>query len=383
MANSPWSLPIIVSDDNAKSNTSLNTESNSSLTYVFTPAGFNAKLGLCLMLGLTSAMGFSGNCFLLLFLWNKNAKARSGDRLHSSRFMKNLNLSLRNLALSDLMACAGLPLVCIQVLFDVFQSGFMCKVVRYLPIAFSTITINIMVVVSLVKYLSTRRIPRTFRATTVKRMMITAWILGVVVSIVPSSTYDGQRIAINNTHFTIACIYQEKFYQVRLTAIFIPVQFVAPFLFITFVNVSLVRTVWVRRRKTTACSVANNPLKAKFIAARIRGVSLLIAITFAFIFLYFFYIVVIVYKQIAKPDLDFQTDYILRYASGGITCLNSSANVVIYSVQMKDFRAFLIKLFWQRANKQKDTFLATRRISFTQVSDVQLKRFQTITENTL
>ena len=62
--------------------------------------------------------------------------------------------------------------------------------------------------------------------------------------------------------------------------------------------------------------------------------------------------------MIAKPDIDFQTDYIIRYGSGLIAFSNSAINFVIYVVQMKDFRKFLGKLFRGRSavNYQESFF---------------------------
>ena len=334
--NHTWSLPVNTSHSRNISSAN-NTEGTTLAVYVFTPVRFKAKVALCLMFGVISTMGFLGNCFMLLYLRDQNKKARSGDRIHSNCFMKNLNLYLRNLALSHLLSCAVLPLVCIQVSFDVFQSGWKCKMVRYLSFVFVSVTINILVVISLEKYWSTRRIPRTFSASTVGKMVATAWVLGFLAMLIPGATYDGQRLELNITHFTVVCKYRENFYPFRLTAIFIPVQFVAPFLFITFVNISLVRIVWVRSRRKIACSAVNNPLKAKLIAVRIRGISLLIAITFAFIVTYFLYLSYIVYKQIAKPELNFETDYVLSYAWGAIAYLSCSANVVIFSSRWRTF----------------------------------------------
>ena len=85
-------------------------------------------------------------------------------------------------------------------------------------------------------------------------------------------------------------------------------------------------------------------MKAKLRAARIRGTLLLIAITFAFIIPYFGYMVYLTYSNIATPDIDFQTDYIIRFGSGVLAYANSAVNFVIYVVQMRGFRIFLRKL---------------------------------------
>lgn len=46
---------------------------------------------------------------------------------------------------------------------------------------------------------------------------------------------------------------------------------------------------------------------------------------------------------IAQKNRDFSTDFIIRSASGSIAYLNCVTDVIIYLVQMKDFREFLRK----------------------------------------
>lgn len=50
--------------------------------------------------------------------------------------------------------------------------------------------------------------------------------------------------------------------------------------------------------------------------------------------------------MIAKPDITFQTDYIIRYGSGVIAFANSAINFLIYVVQMRDFKVFFHKRFF-------------------------------------
>ncbi|XP_068756419.1 galanin receptor 2a-like [Montipora capricornis] len=328
------------------------TGENPSAVYIFTPAGFRAKLVLCFMFTSMTVTGILGNLLLLLYLRNDNLKKRENlrGRMYSSCFMKNLHLSLRNLALSDLFTSIFLPFTCIQVSFDVFQSGWTCKMVRYSAIVFVFTTINIMVVISLEKYLSTRKTPRTSSVSSVTKMMKVAWILGIIWAGLSSVTFEGQRKDINATHFTIICMYRKHFYPFPMMFIIISVQFVAPYLFITFANVSLVTAMWRRSHRTLACNSVNDALKAKLIALRIRGITLVVTIAITNLIINFFYISFLVYNQISQSSLDFQTDYTLRYASAAIGQLNSSTNVVIYFVQMKDFRKFLKKLFCPRDN---------------------------------
>lgn len=357
-------LPSNVSDKDENSTAELQPA-----VYVFTPAGYEAKVGLCFMFSAIVVMGLLGNASLLLYLLRKPMNRR--DRIYSSRFMKNLNLTLRNLALSGFLASLCLTLTCIQVLFDVFQSGWSCKIVRYFSFVFVFIAINIMVVINLEKYLSTRRIPRSLSASTVAKMMNTAWIFGVIAALVPSSTYEGQRIDLNQSHFTVVCRYQPHLYPIPALYILIPIQCVAPYLFITFSNVSLVKTMWNRTRKTQACHTANNPLKAKLSLIRIRGLTLLVTITVTNLITTFFFVAFLVYNRIAEPSLDFSTSYVLRYASGFISHLNSSSNVVVYFAQMKDFRKFLKMLLCPRDKIAHNDIVLTGKRPKTQASIVQ------------
>ena len=74
-------------------------------------------------------------------------------------------------------------------------------------------------------------------------------------------------------------------------------------------------------------------------------VALLIALTFAYIFPFSLFVVNIAYTQIAKPQRDFSTDYMIRYGTGSIAFLNPLLNFIIYFAQMKDFSEFLKRRF--------------------------------------
>ena len=98
--------------------------------YLFTPAGDTAKLVLCPAMLSIGAMGLLGNCLIFYFLWKKP----TANPIQSSHFVKNLNLYVRSLSLSDCqtvcLSCAiSLPLLCIQISLDVFQGGWACRIV--------------------------------------------------------------------------------------------------------------------------------------------------------------------------------------------------------------------------------------------------------------
>ena len=309
--------------------------------YVFTPVAATAKWALCGLFSTIGCLGFFGNCLLLFFLWKKP----KGNPIQRSSFMKNFNLYVTSMSLSDIFSCAlSLPLICIQILFDVFHTGWACKLVRYVNFIFPAITINNLVVISLEKYLSTRANPRTFSAATVHKMIICAWVFGLFFMLFPTATYDGVRVDLNDTHFTVVCRNDPNFYPFRIILVVFPVQYLLPGIFIAYINICLMETLWIRGNRNVGNGPLNNAFKAKMRAVRIKGISLLITITFTFIFSYFVFLGYQIANTLLTPtNRDFSTDFIIRYASGSIAYLNCVTDVVIYFVQMKDFREFLRK----------------------------------------
>ena len=309
--------------------------------YVFTPVDVTAKWALCGLFSTIGCLGFFGNCLLLYFLWKKP----KGNPIQRSSFMKNFNLYVKSMSLSDILSCVvSLPLICIQLLFDVFQSGWPCKLVRYVNFIFPVITVNNLVVISLEKYLSTRANPRTLSAGTVQKLIIFAWVFGLFFMLFPAATYDGVRMDLNDTHFTVICRNDPNFYPFKIILVVFPVQYLLPGIVITYINICLMKTVWVRGNRKIGNGQLNNAFKDKMRAVRIRGLSLLITITFTFIISYFVFLgYQMANTLLTLSNRDFSTYFLFRYASGSIAYLNCVTDVIIYFVQMKDFREFLRK----------------------------------------
>jgi len=157
---------------------------------------------------------------------------------------------VRSLTLSDIFSCAiSIPLLCIQISLDVFQGGWACIIVRYANFMFPVITVNNHVVISVEKYLSTRTVPRTFQVSTVRKMIICAWVLGLLVMLFPAATHDGVRLDLNDTHYTVLCTYHQNIYLFRISLIIFPLQFVLSSVFVLFVNICLLKTFVGPRKK--------------------------------------------------------------------------------------------------------------------------------------
>ena len=307
--------------------------------YLFRPINPTAKLDLLLSLVAIGIIAFGGNFLILLFL---KTKERANSFLRTCSFQMNFNLYIKSLAISDILcSLISLPYVGLQLYIDALQRGWGCKIGRYLIVLFPCITMNNLLVISLGKYFSTRQVPRTFSHSTVKNIVFFAWLAGFLVAIFPASTFQGIRYDLNNTHYTVTCMYDEQHTPFRI--IFFSVlflQYIIPCCILIRINISLIITVW-KRTRTNIDVQQDNGIRLMVRAARVRGIYTVVAITFAFVAPYLLFFANVIYHMVAQPNIDFETDQVIRTMSAIIALSNSAINVVIYLVQMKDFRTFL------------------------------------------
>ena len=307
--------------------------------YVFTPAGSSTKLTLLILMVTVGTIGFVGSILILCFL---NAKKKTASFLKSLSFEKNFNVYINSLAISDVLCnLISLPSVCIQFYFDVFQDVWGCRIARYLQILFPSVTMNNLLVISIEKYFSTRKVPRPFRHYTVKKLVLFAWLAAVVHVLFPASTFNGIRYDLNETHYTMICKYDKHYLPFRIIFLsYILFQYIIPSFFIIATSVCLIITVLTTTRRTMNV-LQDNAIKAMLRAAKRRATIIIVAIMFAFVIPYITYFGQVFFNMATKRDIDFQTDYIIRYGSAVLAYSNSAINVIIYFVQMKDFRAFV------------------------------------------
>ena len=325
------------------------TDNGTGLTgkiYVFTPAGSSTKLTLLLILTTVGIVAFTGNTLMLCFL---KTKKKANNFLKMCCFEKNFNFYIQSLAISDVLSAAiSLPAVCINISFDLFQQGWGCRIVRYLNMVFPTITMDSLLLISIERYCSTRQVPRTFQNSTVRKMVLTAWFVGFFFALIPAATFKGIRYDLNDTHYTVVCKYDNQYLSFRIMFLsYTILQYILPSILIIRISVSLFITVWKRTRGAVDVQQDNVFTLARK-AARIHSMCIIITLMFAFVIPYILYVTYVIYNMVTKPRINFQTDYIIRYTSALIALSNSAINVIIYMVQMKDFRSFLKKQFITR-----------------------------------
>ena len=313
--------------------------------YVFTPAGSSAKLSLLISLVTVGTIGFVGSILILCFL---KVKKKTNHILKSLSFEKNFDVYINSLAISDILSnVISLPCLCVQIYFDFFQDGWGCRIARYLQFAFPCVTMNNLLVICIEKYFSTRKVPRPFRHSTVKKLIFFAWLEGVVGMLIPASTFKGIRYDLNETHYTMICKYDNNYLPSRIIfLIFVTFQYLLPSCIIIVISICLIMTIRATARRTINVQ-KDNAIKAKVRAAKRRATIVIVGLTLSFFVPYLVFFSYTSYRAITTRNSGFyfQTDYIIRYTSAAVAYSNSAINFLIYLVQIKDFRAFLRKQF--------------------------------------
>ena len=307
--------------------------------YLFAPASSSTKLNLLLILAIVGIVALLGNTLILCF---QKTRKRANYFLRACCFEKNFNFYIQSLAISDILSVAiSLPAVCIQMYVDLFQQGWGCKIVRYLNFVFPTITINNLLVISIEKYFSTRKTPRAFSHTTVKILVFIAWSAGFLSVLITTPTFKGMRYDLNDTHYTVICEYDNQYLPFRIViTTYATLEYIFPSCLIIPISISLVKTVRTRTRQAVDVQQGNAITSARK-AAQIRSTCIIVTLMFAFFIPYMFYFTLVIYNMVCKERIGVETYYIIRIVSALIALSNSAINVIIYLVQMKNFRSFL------------------------------------------
>ena len=308
-----------------------------SLVYLFAPADFSIKLVCVVLFAIFGVIGLVGNILILYFL----CKKKSVPFLQFSPFLRNFNIYMKSLVLSEILSSLirGV-LVCIELMYDVFQNGWPCKISRCISGMFYYITANNLIFISTERFLSTRDVPKTFSSSTVRKLVYAAWLSGFLMGLFPAATVNGARYDINATHYTIVCTSDTSYLPTRV----IMVGFVIPSIALICMNIIIARRIWKGSKRRIDIQ-RDNAIRAKMRSQIIKRTSLLIIVTIAFVIPYSSILYYAAFVAVAKPSLDFQEDFVITNFCFLLVFFSSAINVFVYLVQMKDFRVFLLKHF--------------------------------------
>ena len=277
--------------------------------YTKLPRSVNLKIGLVALLVILGLVGLLGNSLIHYFVLKK----KSFPLLQSTPFVRNFNLYIRSLTLSNILSSlVSLPLLSVQ-LFDIFHNDWPCRIVRYIGMLFPTIALNNLIFISIEKFSSTRDVPKSFSVATVRKLVYGAWIIGCLSVLAPAAVMSGVRSDINATHYTVVCKIDKNNLTYRVIGQgFGLIQFFIPSIILLCINLIIARRVWKRQSRRINIQ-RDNAIKVEMRSSQIRGTYILIFFTFVSIFPYSFLTCFSVYVNFAKHSLR-ELEAILYYA---------------------------------------------------------------------
>lgn len=165
-----------------------------------------------------------------------------------------------------------------------------------------------------------------------------SWLSGFVVTLAPAATFTEMKYNRNETHFTVICVFH-----FRVLSMYSSQYFSG------FHKHMLGKNCLELIGRVSSTCRGNNPLKAKMKSTTCIGCEQYIPLLqerLHYVILYSAFISYSIFNTIAKPNVSFETDFLIRHRTSGLLAIfNSAINVVIYFVQMKDFRLFLLNMF--------------------------------------
>ena len=307
--------------------------------YLFLPAGLPAKATICSIMTVICIVGFIGNLSLISFI--NRTERRIGHRV--AAFI-NLYLFLRSLAISDVIASLAAPLLWVQFFYDVFETGWPCRIRRYFAIVVHPVTIYNLVVVAFERYNCVCRATRNAKLSRarVRQLIKAAWLFGFFITLLPMFSYQGIRTDLNETgHYTVTCGRDSSYTPyVVMFQIFLVMTYILP---LTFLIVTSCRIVQVVRAQASYRVGIHNDTVPEIVQfhkqKQKKATRILVILIAAFVVPYLGFVGYHTFKSIARPSIDFTTDFIIRYAVTLLAYLNSPVNFCIHLVQLPAFRA--------------------------------------------
>ena len=306
--------------------------------HLFMPISVASRATICSIMTVICIVGAIGNLSLIPFA---NRAQRKKDQRGTA--LNNMYSFLRSLAVSDVMASINAPLLWLQLFPGVFQTGWPCKIRRYSAIVVHVITAYNLVVVAFERYNCVCRVTGNAKlsAARVRQLIRAAWLFGFLVTLLLMPSYQGIRMDLDETHYTITCGRDNSHGPyVAMFQVFFVIVYIIPLAFLIVTSYRILQVVRAQAAYRLALPGNNVSERAQIEKRRQnKATRTLVIIIAAFVAPYLVFVGYHTAKTIFKPSLDFATDFKIRHASGILAYLNSPVNVCIHLVQLPAFRA--------------------------------------------
>lgn len=329
---------------NQSSSQTVNATEQNGRIHLLTPIDPVAKHCIFISMAVVCVLGFFGNVLVAFHLKETHNKWQFRRNVNFTLFSIRLNYYLSSLVISDISCpLVTLPLCYLQLFTDVFQKDWHCKIERFLYFVFPCVTINNLLVIAVERLFASREISGRFAFSTVKRLIAFAWLSAFLITLLPVANFKIVRYDLNATHFTTTCRFDNSVFTSRVAMLsFTVLDSILPSIVLIFCNIC-VMTQARQKLQFVRRSLSNSRHKRESILMS-KGIFMLVAITFAFTIPYLLSFTYIMFNSIAKPTISYQTDYIIRNSGGVLVTANTAVNVLIYTLQLSQFRARLMRM---------------------------------------
>ena len=326
---------------NQSSSLTVNASERNGRIHLLTPIDPVAKHCIFISMAVVCVLGFFGNVLVAFHLKAMQNTRQFRRNVNFTLFSIRLNYYLSSLVTSDILcALVTLPLCYLQLFTDIFQKDWHCVIERFLYFVFPCVTINTLLVIAVERLSASWEINRRFSFSTVKGLIAFAWLAAFLITLLPVTNFKIVQYDLDATHFTTTCRFDNSVLTSRVAMLsFTVLEFIFPSIVLIFCNICVMKQAW-EKLQFVRRSLSNSRHKRESILMS-KGIFMLVAITFSFIIPYLLSFTYIMFNSIAKPTISYQTDYIIRNSGGVLVTANSAVNVLIYTLQLSQFRSRL------------------------------------------
>ncbi|XP_031575044.1 neuromedin-U receptor 2-like [Actinia tenebrosa] len=337
-----------------RTNNSRNVSEIITRAYVFAPVSNNVKLVISTAMLLFGVYGLIANSLILYFKHKQHRRRRCAIQRALTRSALK-EYFINSLALSDLLCCLiSLPLVTAEMFIDFVHNDWICKVNRFLNFIFPVITILNLLVIGIERYFAIFHPFKVLARHKAKKIVMGAWVLGVLLTLIPMPTYKLIYFEIEENSYTLICKYDNTLPLYRCLFIaFITICYIIPSIILIFVNLRILKFVRRKRCRVAPLQQVKTSKRTPSQTSRFKVTRMFMWLILAFIIPYLLFIVYNGLVMVLRPTISFTSDYLARYASAFFGFSNGAVSAAILFHNEKDLKRRLGDMLCNNCNQSQ------------------------------
>lgn len=318
---------------------STNSTLNDSATYIFAPVDHTIKIIIACAYAIAAVYALIANSLIFYFTQRKPTRKSAFNR----SFL--IDRFIQSLALSDILASlACVPVFVAEMFVDFVKTDLICKIVRFNNMYFVIATMMNYLIIGVERYIGVFYPLRVPSVKVGKRLVFVAWILAVVLDATAQVSYKLVRFELPDNMYTLTCKYDNstKLYR-NFYLICALLVYVIPCIFLAVTSIRIFK--YLRRKKSTGAGDTNNPRDSRAKQRRHKATHMFLSLIFAFVIPYLVYLLYSAGTMIFKPQFSFTQDYITRYITSYLPCINGAIGASILFYNSRYHRRKLLAMF--------------------------------------